>query len=162
MAASALSTPVAKIGNYEYYVIGPDRTTYFLVIRNYIPAEQTAQIMQYYKSLSGWHQPTWKRGTNEGLSPRLSLFVGDEDTKVHKYSGVDHEIHSWDPVSKQLRDRIVSELQIYFDAALLNWYRDGEDYIAKHRDKEAIHGENQTVVGISFGGTRRFQLIPEK
>lgn len=82
--------------------------------------------MEYYKTLPGWYQPSWKIGVKEGLSPRLALFVGDEDSKVHKYASISHEIHSWDPVSQQLRDRIVSESQIYFDAALLNWYRDGE------------------------------------
>lgn len=161
MSAAKLSTPVAKVGNYEYYVIGPDRTTYFLIIRNYLAAEEAMQMMQYYKTLQGWYQPTWKIGEKEGLSPRLSLFVGDDECSGHTYANVNHDIHPWDPVSKQLRDRIVSELQVYLSAALLNWYRDGTDYIAAHRDREAIKGENQIVVGLSFGGTRIFKLVPE-
>lgn len=95
------------------------------------------------------------------MSPRLALFVGDEDSVGHNYASINHPIHPWDPVSKRLRDKLVSELQLYLSAALLNWYRDGEDYIAAHRDRDAIKGENQIVVGLSFGGTRRFHLVPE-
>jgi len=41
--------------------------------------------------------------------------------------------------------------------AQLNYYRDGKDYIGWHTDKEMK--ENDIIVSISLGTTRRFQFM---
>jgi alkylated DNA repair dioxygenase AlkB len=157
-----LSSPVRKIGPYEYYVIGPDPTTYFLIIRGWLPKGVADQIFVYYQQLPGWEPPKYTAyGRVNADSPRLAIFESDREIAGHHYSNVFHASKEWDPVSRALRDRVVRELNIYFDAGLLNRYRNRDDSIKKHRDDEAETGENQTVVGISFGGSRRFYLTPD-
>jgi alkylated DNA repair dioxygenase AlkB len=41
---------------------------------------------------------------------------------------------------------------------LLNWYRDGEDYLNWHSDDERALGENPTIASANFGETRDFVL----
>ncbi|MEK7425775.1 MAG: alpha-ketoglutarate-dependent dioxygenase AlkB [Actinomycetota bacterium] len=47
-----------------------------------------------------------------------------------------------------------------FDAIGFNLYRDGQDSVAWHRDREVWAGEDPTVVIVSTGSPRPFQLRP--
>ncbi len=57
----------------------------------------------------------------------------------------------------ETRAKIEEEYGIRFDYVLSHVYRDGNDHIGFHRDKEAL---NTDVVSVSFGASRRFQLRP--
>ncbi|MBU2060484.1 MAG: alpha-ketoglutarate-dependent dioxygenase AlkB, partial [Bacteroidetes bacterium] len=50
------------------------------------------------------------------------------------------------------------EVQDSFNAVLLNLYRDGNDSVAWHSDKENNTGKNPTIASITFGETRIFKL----
>lgn len=41
---------------------------------------------------------------------------------------------------------------------LINYYRDGKDYISYHSDKEAIGDGKNVICSISLGATRKFVL----
>ena len=43
-----------------------------------------------------------------------------------------------------------------FNSVLMNWYRDGEDYLNWHADDEKELGVNPIVGSVNFGATRDF------
>ena len=45
-----------------------------------------------------------------------------------------------------------------FNSVLLNWYRNGDDYLNWHTDDEKELGCNPTIASVNFGETRDFQL----
>ena len=45
-----------------------------------------------------------------------------------------------------------------FNSVLLNWYRDGEDYLNWHADDEKELGVNPVIGSVNFGETRDFLL----
>ena len=46
----------------------------------------------------------------------------------------------------------------HFNSVLANLYRDGQDSMGWHADKEPELGANPLIVSLSLGGTRRFLL----
>lgn len=48
--------------------------------------------------------------------------------------------------------------QVQFNAVLINEYRDGNDSISAHSDKEIIKPSNE-VYGLSLGGTRTMHIV---
>ena len=50
------------------------------------------------------------------------------------------------------------ETGIEFNAVLLNLYRNGNDSVAWHSDKEHMIGKNPRIASVTFGQTRPFRL----
>ena len=47
---------------------------------------------------------------------------------------------------------------IKFNSVLLNYYRDGNDSVAWHSDKESIMGSQPVIASVSFGQVRSFDI----
>lgn len=53
----------------------------------------------------------------------------------------------------------VVQPDITLNSCLLNWYRDGSQFIPPHRDNAVSFGENPTILGVSIGAERTFRLV---
>ena len=60
------------------------------------------------------------------------------------------------PCLQNIKTRIEKITGVEFSYAVLNYYRDGNDYISYHADREVESG--QIVVSVSLGAKRRFIL----
>lgn len=89
--------------------------------------------------------------------PRLMYFCGPEG-RIHSYGGITHDLNQWHPSVSQVLDRIEIETKYKYNSALLNYYRNGKDYIAEHSDRETNGSYNRSVATVSLGGPRDFQL----
>jgi alkylated DNA repair dioxygenase AlkB len=89
------------------------------------------------------------------LEPRLVAFFS-ADGHDHVYSGANNKSLGWPQPIAELA-KIASDITAgqIFDSAICNYYADGNDYISRHRDKDALYG---TIVSFSFGGTRTFRI----
>lgn len=109
-----------------------------------------------------WENIHWKQdrikmyGKEHGL-PRLSAWYGDTG-KSYKYSGILLQPHPWNKPLNWLREQLAQISAVPFNSVLLNWYRDGQDYISWHTDAERELGRNPTIASLNFGETRRFLL----
>lgn len=79
------------------------------------------------------------------------------------------EAHAYPHILKQvetyLQDHLheLTELHpsvqpITLNSCLLNWYRDGNQFIPPHRDSAISFGEHPTILGISLGAERTLRL----
>jgi alkylated DNA repair dioxygenase AlkB len=87
-------------------------------------------------------------------SKRLSCVFSDQASSQY---GNDIPIFSWNDSSMivMLRERVEQLLNVKFDYVLCHLYRDGNDHISPHRDKEAM----KTIIGsVSLGAPRKFRL----
>jgi len=64
----------------------------------------------------------------------------------------------WTPELQQLRDKVEAETGLRFNAVLLNLYRNGNDSVAWHSDKEHKIGQNPSIASVTFGQTRPFRF----
>jgi alkylated DNA repair dioxygenase AlkB len=87
--------------------------------------------------------------------PRMTACFGDAD---YTYSGIRHRAASFPAVVQRLRERAEAISGGSYNAVLLNLYRDGNDSVGWHSDREAALGNYPTITSLSLGATRRFQF----
>jgi alkylated DNA repair dioxygenase AlkB len=90
-------------------------------------------------------------------SPRLVCAFGDAGL-IYRYSGVERPTQPWLPSLLALRDRLAALAAHPFNYALANWYRNGDDYMGWHSDKEADLAPQASIASISLGAERPFLL----
>lgn len=89
--------------------------------------------------------------------PRLVAWHGDPGAS-YTYSGTPHEPLPWTPALEQVRRRVQALSRQYFNAVLLNLYRDGRDGMGWHSDDEPELGPEPAIASVSLGAVRRFCL----
>lgn len=89
--------------------------------------------------------------------PRLESFVGESDLS-YIYSGKQYLAADWPANMRHVADRIRVEFSWPTNCALLNYYRDGKDSMGWHSDDEPELGLNPTIMILSLGYARDFQL----
>ncbi|MHA8050221.1 alpha-ketoglutarate-dependent dioxygenase AlkB family protein [Aquirufa sp. ROCK-SH2] len=102
-----------------------------------------------------WSQDVLKMYGKTILAPRYSAWYGDEG-KNYSYSGLHLTPKSWNEGLLDLKRPIDNIAQTTFNSVLLNWYRDGEDYMGWHCDDEKELGQNPIIASLNLGATRRF------
>eukprot|EP01126_Amoeba_proteus_P038884 TRINITY_DN4074_c0_g2_i4.p2 TRINITY_DN4074_c0_g2~~TRINITY_DN4074_c0_g2_i4.p2 ORF type:complete len:138 (+),score=24.98 TRINITY_DN4074_c0_g2_i4:403-816(+) len=64
----------------------------------------------------------------------------------------------WSTSVLTIKSTIEKMFDFSFDYVLMNFYRDGRDYIAFHSDGEALPVGKEIIAGLSLGASRRFLL----
>lgn len=106
-----------------------------------------------------WQQDTLRFGGKPVLVPRLQAWYGDAAAH-YGYSGLTLRPLPWTDRLQALRARLEDDLQLHFNAVLLNFYRNGDDSVAWHSDDEAALGSAPIIASLSLGAARRFELKP--
>ena len=57
-----------------------------------------------------------------------------------------------------IKEQIEKVAGTQFNSVLMNWYRNGEDYLNWHTDDEPELGKNPTIASVNFGETRDFRV----
>ncbi|KIA87587.1 alpha-ketoglutarate-dependent dioxygenase AlkB [Flavobacterium sp. AED] len=104
-----------------------------------------------------WHHDKLNMYGKELFLPRYSAWYGDSD-KPYTYSGITLQPNNWNKGLLYIKEQIEKLAMVKFNSVLMNWYRDGEDYINWHTDAEKELGNNPIIGSINFGATRRFLL----
>lgn len=89
--------------------------------------------------------------------PRLTAWYGDEG-KSYSYSGINQEPNSWNKGLTYIKEKVEEVAGVHFNSVLLNWYRNGDDYLNWHADDEKELGINPVIGSVNFGATRDFQI----
>jgi alkylated DNA repair dioxygenase AlkB len=97
-----------------------------------------------------WKQTTQKLWDKEYLTPRLTCWYGDTERIA--------DILPWTPELQAIRERVEQLACTKFNTVLLNYYRDGNDSVAWHSDKESINGSQPVIASVSFGQVRSFDI----
>ena len=117
-----------------------------------IPEEMFSQIR--------FENIKWKRDSISMFGkqiplPRLTSWYGDKGMS-YTYSGIDSNPNEWNKGLLYIKQQIEKLTNVNFNSVLLNWYRDGEDYLNWHADNEKELGDSPTIAPVSFGETRDF------
>ncbi|XWV26481.1 alpha-ketoglutarate-dependent dioxygenase AlkB [Tupanvirus soda lake] len=93
-----------------------------------------------------WDRYKYKVHGKEVTSPRLMHIINFTN---------DDNLENLPELSK-IKNRVERITGVNFKYAVLNYYRDGSDYIGFHPDREVKNGD--IVVSVTVGATRRFVL----
>lgn len=97
-----------------------------------------------------WKQTTQKLWDKEYLTPRLTCWYGDTERIA--------DTLPWTEELQAIRERVEPLAGTRFNSVLLNYYRDGNDSVAWHSDKESIMGSQPVIASVSFGQVRGFDI----
>jgi alkylated DNA repair dioxygenase AlkB len=109
-----------------------------------------------FKNIQWSHQRIQMYG-KQIYSPRFSAWYGDEGKK-YAYSGLKLTPLPWNKGLNYIKSQIEPLAGVRFNSVLLNWYRDGDDYMGWHADDEKELGLNPVIASVNFGAQRRFLL----
>src|ERR1700733_10133250 len=98
---------------------------------------------------SPWQQRVQKMWDKEVLTPRLTAWYGER---------LEDETIPWTPELLMIKARVEPLAGVEFNSVLLNYYRDGNDSVAWHSDKESIMGSQPIIASVSFGQVRSFDI----
>lgn len=104
-----------------------------------------------------WHHDKIKMYGKEIYLPRFSAWYGDSN-KPYTYSGLTLQPKEWNAGLLYIREQIFKASGVLFNSVLMNWYRDGNDYINWHTDAEKELGRNPTIGSVNFGEERDFVI----
>ncbi|QRY55540.1 alpha-ketoglutarate-dependent dioxygenase AlkB family protein [Sphingobacterium siyangense] len=111
---------------------------------------------RYYDILL--HQTKWKEYQMEiydktVTAPRMVSWYEDKGNV-----GADPDGPEWTSELLAIRRKVEEETGLDFNSVLLNLYRNGNDGVAWHSDREHKTGKNPIIASVTFGETRMFRL----
>lgn len=115
------------------------------------------QLLAKFIAETPWKQSTQKMWDKEYLTPRLTSWHGDIGTD-YSVSGRISNPNPWTPELLYLKSLVEPIAGIQFNSVLLNYYRDGNDSVAWHSDRESVLGRNPVIASLSFGQVRSFDI----
>lgn len=104
-----------------------------------------------------WHHDKIKMYGKEIYLPRISAWYADSD-KPYTYSGLTLQPKIWNKGLLYIKEQISKVADVNFNSVLMNWYRNGEDYISWHTDAEKELGKNPVIGSVNFGESRDFMI----
>ncbi|MDM1556141.1 alpha-ketoglutarate-dependent dioxygenase AlkB [Chryseobacterium indologenes] len=107
---------------------------------------------------TSWEQRTQKMYDKTVITPRLTAWYGNDRKSYDSADNNTSSSNSWTPELFSLKERIEKEFGYQFNGVLLNLYRDNNDSVAWHRDKESRYGKRPVIASISLGQTRNFDF----
>ena len=124
---------------------------------DFFTVAESDACFEYFRNDVSWIQEPVILFGKRRMQPRLTAFFGDEDME-YSYSGLTMKAKNWTSPLAKIKEKLETKFEASFNVCLLNYYRDGKDYMGWHRDNEHALGEYPVIVTVSFGSTRIFQF----
>lgn len=139
----------------EFYEFPKDLLEYK---ENFLSSEEADQLKHHLLQTAPWEQRTQKMYDKTVITPRLTAWYGDDKQSYESADSNTSSTNAWTPELLSLKERIEKEFGYQFNGVLLNLYRDNNDSVAWHRDKESRYGKRPVIASISLGQTRNFDF----
>lgn len=119
--------------------------------------EEADRLQDELLKSTPWKQRTQKMYDKLVVTPRLTGWYGDGG-KSYQAGENEFDVNQWTPALLALKEKIEKAFGYEFNSVLLNLYRDGNDSVAWHRDKESRYGNHPVIASLSLGQTRNFDF----
>ncbi|NML39149.1 alpha-ketoglutarate-dependent dioxygenase AlkB [Chitinophaga sp. G-6-1-13] len=120
----------------------------------FLSREDSDRLLEQLLNTVPWQQSKMMMYEKEVLTPRLSAWFGSEPIR----SGDQRPVLPWPPALLELKAKVEAHTGIVFDGVLLNYYRDNNDSVAWHSDKDTVPGLKTEVASVSLGEERNFDF----
>lgn len=123
----------------------------------FITRAEADLLLQKFIETVPWQQTELKIYDKVIPTPRLIAWFGDKRSS-YRLAGRNIEVLDWTKELSSLRERIEKCSGYTFNSVLLNYYRDGNDSVSWHRDKESELGGRPVIASLSLGQERNFDF----
>jgi len=125
------------------------------------PDFNEAEILSYVQNLSDWRGGTKADGSEINRKQKWHNVHGDYFTNTWRKRPPRWNSCEWDPFLESFMRKVQEWVNrqdvippININSVLINYYRDENDYIKRHRDDVSSFGATPTILNMSFGDTR--------
>lgn len=125
---------------------------------HFLTGEEADRLKDILLKTATWEQRTQKMYDKTVITPRLTAWYGDNRKSYDPADGNSTKRNEWTPELYALKEKIEKEFGYQFNGVLLNLYRDHNDSVAWHRDKESRYGRRPVIASVSLGETRNFDF----
>lgn len=122
-----------------------------MLLERFIDKEEADVYFHTLLHTTLWHQYQMPMYDKIVTAPRMIAWYGTPEE-------AGENTLPWTPELLALRGKVEAETGLEFNAVLLNLYRNGNDSVAWHSDKEHKIGKNPNIASLTFGQTRPFRL----
>jgi alkylated DNA repair dioxygenase AlkB len=123
--------------------------------KNFLSEKDANNLFDELKNNIPWTQGIYNMFGKPVKTPRLLYAMKDDGLDItgsYKVTGS----CAWTKLSEKLKKKIEKETDKKITYAQLNYYRDGNDYIGFHTDKEVV--KDDIIASISLGSDRKFKF----
>lgn len=124
-------------------------------IKHFYNPEESAALYASLVSQQQWPDNHYSLAGRTFSLPRKQTWHADPGIH-YSYSNNLLQTRPWTALLSQLRQSIQTYLNCEFNSVLVNWYRNGDDYVGWHADDEAELGPTPLIASLSLGATRTF------
>ncbi|EJD00747.1 uncharacterized protein FOMMEDRAFT_157852 [Fomitiporia mediterranea MF3/22] len=136
-------------------------------IPNFIDSGLANEWLEELSRLDTWYHPTLKVYGKDVTQSRSIAAYSTNESLVVKYSN--HVVtmhHTYPPLLTKIQALVEDLVGETFNHVMLNRYKNGEEYIGKHRDTKENKAIDiiavQMIVSLSLGAERTFIMTPVK
>jgi alkylated DNA repair dioxygenase AlkB len=126
-------------------------------VESFIADDEALRIHRSLLDELAWEEESIRIYGRPVKVPRLTCWYG-EPGAVYTYSGVVHDPLPWTALLNRLRRQVEALSGRQFNSVLGNLYRDGNDSMGWHGDKEKELGPMPFIASLSFGERRTFKI----
>lgn len=127
----------------------------------YAPRFLGADHAQYYEDVERevhWLKREVTVMGRKVFQPRLVAYYATGPELHYTYSGLTLEPTAFSGALADLKHKVEEYTGHAFNSCLLNYYRNGDDYMSWHSDNETLYGPNPVIASLSLGHARDFVL----
>ncbi|KMQ68547.1 2OG-Fe(II) oxygenase [Chryseobacterium sp. FH2] len=145
---------LSLFGSEDYYQFPEELLEY---TEHFLTEKEADELKEKLLKIVPWKQTTQKMYDKTVITPRLTAWFGDDNIS-YKLDGRQFNVNPWLPELLLLKHRIEESSGYEFNSVLLNLYRNGNDSVAWHRDKESELGNRPVIASVSLGQVRNFDF----
>jgi alkylated DNA repair dioxygenase AlkB len=119
--------------------------------------QESYALLKKFIAEAPWKQTVQEIYDKEVLTPRLTAWYGNQGTNYSQQGLVSNPM-PWTAELLNIRAKVEPLAGVKFNSVLLKYYRDGNDSVAWHSDRESILGRNPVIASVSFGQVRSFDI----
>lgn len=123
---------------------------------HFLNRDEADYLKDHFLTTVPWEQHNQKMYDKMVVTPRLTAWYGD----AQHYESTDRKtpVKTWTPELLLLKQRIEAAFGYHFNGVLLNLYRNNNDSVAWHRDKQSRYGDRPVIASLTLGQTRNFDF----
>lgn len=125
------------------------------LIESFLDPGQADDLLGQLLAEQQWPDNNYQVFGRQFTLPRLQTWHADEGV-VYSYSNNLLKTQPWTPLLLGIKQRVEEATRHRFNAVLVNYYRDGRDYVGWHSDDEIEMGGVPVIVSLSLGAERWF------
>ena len=108
--------------------------------------KESDHYFKMFLDCSPWAQHRRKMYDRMVTDPRLTARYGKNG------------INQWSQELLEVKQKVETQCDFFFDSVLLNYYRDGNDSVAWHSDTLPSSGKHHAIASVTFGERRVFKV----